>query len=273
MALTWAMALQVYWPALAFPIPFLAALPAYSDKEAVRLIAAGIVRRRLLDRVPPLLGALFGIAIVLVAFIRSGESGADPLVISTFGREWFGQSAAPKLALSALWAAIMGALLFTGCSALLGLWQLFIRLSEADTVDVPVFVVPRVRHMVLLGEVVGAVWAADILMAYVATFNRAGVLSIAFFIGATIVGFGTFLVPHLSIHLSLRRMEHRITAQMAAHAKTVLESGSAAEDLRVLREISSGLPSTWPYDLGFVAPFALAQVAAAAVGLLGLTVR
>lgn len=265
------MALQLYWGPLAFRMQFAAAVPAYSDEEATRSIGASVLARWETGRVPPALGALFGLILVSVAFARGGQSDLNPLIVSGFGREWFTGAVVPKFALSASWAMILGTLMFTGSAGLWRLWQMFIQLAEQDTVDIPIYVLPRVRHVVLLGEFVGAAWAADVLLAYTATFNRAGVLSFSFVVAATIVGFATLLLPHLSIHLSLRRMEHRLGAQVARRAQEALDSKpSPIDTLRILGHILSDSPKTWPYDLGFVLPFVLGQVATAGVGLLGV---
>lgn len=271
--LTAAMTFQVYWGAATFPTELVAGAACFRDSQRIESLAArfvsNVTRRWWLTFVF-LLGA---VALILVA--KSVLGLEEAVLTSSIPRGWSDPVTFPKVALAIVWALPAVALAAVGIHGLLALQLIIQRTAAEEVVDVPVFVLPRIRRIVMFSQVGALVFSVDVFLYYVATFGRPGLFSFAFIAASALIGVLTLMHPHLAYHMTLRRMQERLSAEIRRAAEDALRSveTSAPERVRVMTQISSDPPVTWPYDPRVVASLTLAPLVSFAVGFLGLITR
>lgn len=269
-ALLAVMWIDVYWVAVTLPLKLAPAAEAIQGGES----AVRDVRRRL-DRWGgswrlPAVGVLL-MTVCVVAFGLWPREGTL-LIGQVFEDAWLAEPRLPKIILGVIWAVPVGSILITGIAGLVLFWNAIGVLAARRLIERPAFVLPRLRSPVMFAHYTALAWSSPLVIFFVMTFGKQGLISPWFVLIATAMGLFTLFQPHVAFHFALQRLEATLSASLRNEVDLALDSPglTAADRVEVLAQAMVEPPITWLYDLRVLVSLSLGPLVPAAIGYLGL---
>lgn len=243
----------VHWGTTHLPAALHEAASCFEDQRN----AASIVERRLQNMYrfgPTAIGILVW-QVVALALAISFAANRDLLsaggLDGAFERSWFEDpSLAAKFLLLVTYGVPVAALLIGPGYGLLQNLVLISELSRENLRPIVPYVIPRLRSLVNFYTLGAIQWSVGVLLFVLLFSNHPGVLAVLIVFITAIMGIALVLLPHVSFHESLVRMERKLTSELADEATGLLKSKDPVERLSAYEAIRAAPGATWLYDLG-----------------------